>query len=174
MQTDTVADVMALLFTAYGKADDINRQIIYASQLKSIPPQMLLQACNVIISTKDFLPSVAEIVQTVKAINTDKDSEPLPWSEAWAEILKQMQDAFIYKKPVFSRPEIEQAAMRFGWQNLCEVKTDDLPIVHAQVRRIYEDICNKAENERKYGLLAQNNLVDYVGAYKLLYGEVAK
>ena len=64
--------------------------------------------------------------------------------------------------------------MRFGWKNLCEVKTDDLPIVHAQVRRIYEDICNKAENERKYGLLAQNNLVDYVGAYKLLYGEVER
>ena len=174
MQTDTVTDVMAVLFTAFGKADDVNRQLIYVSQLKSIPPQMLMQACNVIISTKDFLPSVAEIVQTVKAINADKDSEPLPWSEAWAEILKQMQDAFIYKKPVFSRPEIEQAAMRFGWMNLCEVKTDDLPIVHAQVRRIYEDICNKAENERKYGLLAQNNLVDYVGAYKLLYGEVTK
>ena len=174
MQTDTVTDVMAVLFTAFGKADDVNRQLIYVSQLKSIPPQMLMQACNVIISTKDFLPSVAEIVQTVKAINADKDSEPLPWSEAWAEILKQMQDAFIYKKPVFSRPEIEQAAMRFGWQNLCEVKTDDLPIVHAQVRRTYEDICNKAENERKYGLLAQNNLVDYVGAYKLLYGEVTK
>ena len=174
MQTDTVTDVMAVLFTAFGKADDVNRQLIYVSQLKSIPPQMLMQACNVIISTKDFLPSVAEIVQTVKAINADKESEPLPWSDAWAEIQKQMHDAFVYKKPVFSHPEIEQAAMRFGWQNLCEVKTDDLPIVHAQVRRIYEDICNKAENERKYGLLAQNNLVDYVGAYKLLYGEVTK
>ena len=151
MQTVTVIDVMAVLFTAFGKADDVNRQLIYVSQLKSIPPQMLMQACNVIISTKDFLPSVAEIVQTVKAINADKESEPLPWSDAWAEIQKQMHDASAYKKPVFSHPEIEQAALRFGWQNLCEEKTDDLRTVYAQDTRIYVASCNKAENLRKDG-----------------------
>ena len=162
MLTDTVVDVIALLFTAYGKADDINRQAVYVTALGNISPEVLLQACNVLIADNKFLPSIAEIVAAAKTITVDESKLPLPWPDAWAEIQKQVHDAFVYKKPVFSHPEIERAAMRFGWMNLCEAKVEDMPTIHAQVRRIYEDICNRAEEQRKYGLLAHSDVAGYI------------
>ena len=66
MLTDTVVDVIALLFTAYGKADDINRQAVYVTALGNISPEVLLQACNVLIADNKFLPSIAEIVAAAK------------------------------------------------------------------------------------------------------------
>lgn len=162
MPTDTVVDVIALLFTAYGKADDINRQAVYATALANTPPKVLLQACNVLIADNTFLPSIAEIVKAARTITADPNKMPVPWPDAWAEIQKQVHDAFVYRKPVFSRPEIEKAAMRFGWLNLCEAQVEDMPTIHAQVRRIYEDICNRAEEQRKYGLLARSDVAGYI------------
>lgn len=158
----TVTEAVAILFTAFGKAEDVNRQTVYVMALNNIQPELLIKACNVLMTDSKFLPTIAEIVETAKAVNADKNRELPAWSEAWAEIQKQVHDAFVYKKPVFSCPEIEQAAIRFGWMELCEAKTDDMPTIHAQVRRIYEDICNRAEEQRKYGLLARNDVAGYI------------
>ena len=55
-----------------------------------------------------------------------------------------------------------KAAMLFGWLNLCAAQVEDMPTIHAQVRRIYEDICNRAEEQRKYGLLARSDVAGYI------------
>ena len=52
--------------------------------------------------------------------------------------------------------------MRFGWMNLCTALVEDMPTIHAQVRRIYEDICDRTEEQRKYGLLARNDVAGYI------------
>ena len=54
-----------------------------------------------------------------------------------------MHDAFVYKKPVFSTPEIESAVNSFGWIALCTSLEKDMPIVRAQVRQFYENACKR-------------------------------
>ena len=72
----------------------------------------------------------------------------LSWDEAWKEIVKEMHDTFVYGKPKFSRPEIEKAVNAFGWQELCEVTIKELPIVRAQLRDMYNGICETSKKSK--------------------------
>ena len=180
---------IATLFAAFGQAGDYQRMAVYGKMLKQFPPELLTAAVNKALLESKFLPSISEIADACEKLleAVDDSVRVKSWDEAWAEIQKQMQDAFVYKKPVFSTPEIEQAAMAFGWIALCETQTADLPTVRAQVRRFYEDACARSK-ERKNNAKVLGKLVveavksepeaeqldEFEKAYRLLYGSGQK
>ena len=180
---------IATLFAAFGQAGDYQRMAVYAKILGDYPSELLSKAVNKALLESKFLPSISEIAGSYeKLLEAVDDSNRIKsWDEAWAEIQKQMQDAFVYKKPVFSTPEIEQAAMAFGWIALCETLTSDMPTVRAQVRRFYEDACARSrERKNNAKVLGRaipsaikneaepETLDEYEKAYKRLYGQAAK
>lgn len=138
-------EIIGMLFGAYGQSNDGQRQAIYSKMLSDIPNSVLRKAVKKIILENKFVPAISEIVEAARSLiaEMDETKRVKPWHEAWAEIQNQMHEAFVYKKPVFSTPEIEAAANAFGWMALCTSLEKDMPIVRAQVRQFYENACKR-------------------------------
>lgn len=151
--------IIGMLFGAYGQSNDSQRQAIYSKMLADIPNAVLKKAVKKIILENKFVPTVSEIVAAAKNLieTVDESKRVKSWMEAWAEIQKQMQDAFVYKKPVFSTPEIESAAMAFGWIALCTTLEKDMPTVRAQVRQLYENACKRRTEADMNGYVLGKN-----------------
>ncbi len=133
------------MFAAYGKQDDGQRMAVYVSMLGDIQVGLLNKAIKKLILESKFLPTVSEIVQAAKSLvgEIHEDQREKSWGEAWAEILKQVHDVFMYGTPHFSTPEIATAVKCYGWRELCIMRTDEMQTASAQMRRFYEDACRR-------------------------------
>lgn len=156
---DKRPQIIAMLFGSFDKGDDKQRIAIYSKLLEDIPTELLSKSVKKLILENKFMPSIAEIVDAAKSLmgSIDDTKRTKSWDEAWGEIQRQMHDAFIYKKPVFSSPEIAEAALNFGWKDLCCTLEKDMPIVRAQVRRMYEDACRRREEQQSNNYVLGNN-----------------
>lgn len=134
--------ILAMLFGAFGKADDADRLAIYRKMLEDMPVVLLSKAVKKLIFEKTFLPSVAEIVTAAKSIAVEVNaSNRLPdWQEAWAEIEAAVQSSAPAK---FSHPIIALAVKTYGMNNLKTCSVDMWSAAHAQMRRIYDDLCRR-------------------------------
>jgi hypothetical protein len=122
---------------------------VYAVALAELGEGPLQAAVLKCMRTCKFFPSIAEIMEAanemVEVASGTKAKSP---DEAWNEVMKQMNDAFIYRKPVFSTPEIEKAALSMGWIGLCETPTDQIGVARAQFLRLYESVCKRKKENR--------------------------
>ena len=163
------AKAIAMMFASFGQGSEAERMAIYVEMLNDIPADVLEKVCKKAILECKFLPSIAELVQSARNFIGDMTGNSTPtWEEAWGEIENEMQTTFVYGEPQFSHPAIKQAVDAFGWQELCSVLTKDLPIVRAQLRDMYNNIC--ADNRRKVingHVMGRNNLLD-TGYNKLI------
>lgn len=141
------AQILGVMFGAYGQANDGKRLAAYITMLEDIPNDILMSACKKIMLENKFLPSIAEIVEASRSLvgTADDDSRIREWDEAWAEIERAMQATPWGQYPTFSRPEIAQAVASFGWHDLQMTLAEDMPTVRAQVRRMYEDVCKRTK-----------------------------
>lgn len=116
----------------------------YAAGTADLDPDLLRATIGKAVRTCKFLPVVSEVMDIaaglVGEITGKRVKDP---DEAWKEVLRQIQVAFVYKKPEFSAPEIEQAAQAFGWTALCNVPVDGMNTARAQFLRIYEGVCSR-------------------------------
>ena len=143
------AKAIAMLFGSFGQGSDAERMAIYVEMLNDIPADVLDKVCKKAMYESKYLPSIAELVQSANNFIGEMAGQTiLPWDEAWKEIEKEMHDTFVYGKPQFSRPEIEKAVKAFGWQELCEVTIKELPIVRAQLRDMYNGICEQSRRSK--------------------------
>lgn len=143
------AKAITMLFGSYGQGSDAERMAIYVEMLADIPADVLDKVCKKAVYESKYLPSIAELVQSANNFIGEMVGQTiLPWDEAWKEIEKEMHDTFVYGKPQFSRPEIEKAVKAFGWQELCEVTIKELPIVRAQLRDMYNGICEQSRRSK--------------------------
>ena len=143
------AKAITMLFGSYGQGSDAERMAIYVEMLADIPADVLDKVCKKAVYESKYLPSIAELVQSANNFIGEMAGQTiLPWDEAWKEIEKEMHDTFVYGKPKFSRPEIEKAVKAFGWQELCEVTIKELPIVRAQLRDMYNGICEQSRRSK--------------------------
>lgn len=122
---------------------------LYARALSDIDFGALNAAVLKCINTCDYFPSIARIrAEATNMIQTVTDTKIKSPDEAWDEVLKQMQEtAFTTKKPLFSTPEIEQAARSMGWVNLCETKTDDIGVARGQFLKLYDAACKRRKEK---------------------------
>ena len=150
------------MFAAFGQSGDGKRIATYCQYLADMPIEVLQRVCTKSVLESRYLPSIAELVEYAQNIVNEANGTPdLPFAEAWKEITKELHDTFVYGKPHFSRKEIEDTVNAFGWQELCEMRTSDIPIIRAQLKSMYEGICARTKEKRT------NN---YVLGYGLLLG----
>lgn len=133
---------MGMLFGAFGKADDADRLAIYGKMLEDMPVELLSKAVKKLILEKSFLPSVAEVVAAGKSIAAEVNAaNRLPdWQEAWAEIERAVQSS---GAPKFSHPIIALAVKTYGLNNLKTCSVEMWGAAHAQMRRLYDDLCKR-------------------------------
>lgn len=149
------AKSITMMFTAFGQGGDAERMATYVEMLDDIPAEVLAKACKKSIMERKYLPSISEIVEDAQNLVNESNGTPeLPFAEAWKEITKELHDTFVYGKPHFSRKEIEDTVNAFGWQELCEMRTSDIPIIRAQLNKMYDGICarNKERHTNEYVL----------------------
>lgn len=123
--------------------------VVYAKALRTLSLVQIDAAMTKLLRTMIFFPSVAEIFEQVevltKVASGIADKSP---DEAWLEVVRQMQEAFVYKKPIFSTPEIEKAALSMGWMSLCEMPSEGANTARAQFLKMY-DVVLKRKRENK-------------------------
>lgn len=107
--------ILAILFGAFGKADDADRLAIYRKMLEDMPVVLLSKAVKKLIFEKTFLPSVAEIEAAVQSSAPAK----------------------------FSHPIIALTVKTYGMNNLKTCSVDMWSAAHAQMRRIYDGLCRR-------------------------------
>ena len=137
------AKAISVLFGAYGKSDDLSRQLIYCRMCRDIPLDLLKKTVEKLILESRFLPTVAEIVEASKSLlgSMDDNKRIKGWEEAWAEIEKAMHTTAWGRTPKFSTPEIAKAVDIFGWYNIHTCSSKDFNVIRAQVRDIYKAVC---------------------------------
>ena len=150
------------MFAAFGQSSDGKRIATYCQYLSDMPVEVLQKVCKKAVLESRYLPSIAELVEYAQNLVNESNGTPdLPFAEAWKEITKELHDTFVYGKPRFSRKEIEDTVNAFGWQELCEMRTSEVPIIRAQLKSMYEGICARSKEKRT------NN---YVLGYGVLLG----
>jgi hypothetical protein len=150
MEKETALKILTPLILAFpnskagkGTLDTYVKELMFMDEIE------LMVSVKKCMRTYDFLPSIAKVIgeaeNMVQVARGNKHKSP---DEAWNEVLKQMNDAFIYKKPVFSSPEIEIAALAMGWTGLCETATEDMGTIRAQFLKMYESVCKRKISEK--------------------------
>ena len=147
--------ILATMFAAYGQAGDEKRLAAYSMALVDVPEELLMRACHLLLLENKFLPSVSEIVQACRElVGEATGNRTKTWAEAWAEIRHKMHTSFLYEETEWSTPEIKMAVEAYGWRNLCAAQAKDWTTVESQVRRFYDNACqrNLQKTDRDYVL----------------------
>ena len=154
--TRRLPQAVSVLFGAYGKADDTDRQKIYCRLLVDVSPELLAAGVERAISTRTFLPSVKELLDDCLSVasRVDPALEVKSWPEAWREIERAVRETYWGRTPKFSTPEIEAAVKSYGWRNIYMSEEREWQIIHAQLRDIYRTICERGRDRRLDGRLA--------------------
>ena len=123
--------------------------LIYARALSSLSITEIDVAMLKLMQTCKFFPSVAEIFQAAESVKiTATGSEAPSVDEAWKEVIQQVHDAFVYREPVFSTPEIKRAALNMGWTSLCNLGINEINTARAQFRDIYNGIISRGKDKK--------------------------
>ena len=156
---------IASMFAAFGQASDGARMAVYYKRLKDMPVQMVEIICDKAIMESKFLPTIAELREMGKSIvgEVDESKRVKTWQEAQAEIAKGISRTWFkgclgeipvtdkdYGKPcepIWSTPEIAAAVNSYGMDNLQQVMSADMPTVWAQLRKAYEQACQRRKEK---------------------------
>lgn len=153
------------LFTAYRLEREKGAQDVYATMLADVPVGLLNKTIKKCICEQKFLPSVAEIRQAAQSLmgSVDPSRRVKTWQEAQKEISKGLSRTWFIGclgevpfdhpdfgrpcDPMWSTPEIKVAVDSYGLENLSRVMEDDMPIVWAQLRKAYDQACQRKDEE---------------------------
>lgn len=149
-EQQVAAEALRPLLNAFPRSGmGIANIVTYAVALSELAPVELVAGVLKCMRTCKFFPTIAEIMDaSMDMVKVATDTREKSSDEAWNEVQRQMQEAFIYKTPVFSTPEIEQAAKAMGWISLCETPTDQIGTARAQFRGFYEAACQRSKQSR--------------------------
>lgn len=156
--------IINLLFAAYPQASKNEETVnVYVSMLEDIPAPLLNKTIKKCICEQKFLPSVAEIREAAMSLmgTVDPSRKVKTWQEAQTEISKGLSRTWFVGclgevpfdhpdfgkpcDPMWSTPEIKAAVDSYGLDNLNRVLEADMPTVWAQLRRAYEQACQRKD-----------------------------
>jgi len=165
MTPDRAIDILSPLICAYPSAKITEETIqVYSIALSELREVELSASVLKCMRTCKFFPSIAEIMEAaqdmMKVVTGKKEKSS---DEAWTEVQRQMKVAFIYKKPIFSSSQIEQAALAMGWIGLCETATKDMGTARAQFRGFYESACKRSKDKQ-----INDNVIHIMGGEKVV------
>lgn len=156
---------ISYFFMMYGKEHEEERIKAYAQKLQDIPLDVLKSVLNKLVLTSKFVPSIAEIIEAGHSLLEEvKGEKTKTWAEAQKEIAQGLSRTWFVGclgevpfdhpdfgqpcEPMWSTPEIKAAVDSYGLDNLNRVMEDDMPTVWAQLRRAYDQACQR-KNEKE-------------------------
>lgn len=181
----TKAKILTTMFACYGQANDGVRIASYVKMLDDVPADVLSVVCRKAILENKFLPTIAELLESVRSIagSIDESKRVKTWNEVQKEIQRGITRTWyhgclgedvpddLYGKscePKWSTDEVRQTVEAYGFDNLGRAKADDMPIVWSQLRKIYETICERKKEDTVNGYLLGNNHL--IGSIKQIEG----
>lgn len=120
----------------------------YHLGLADIPYADAERAVVALMRTSKFMPTVAEIRETL----TDAAVDIEPWETAWDEVIATINRYGSYLHhpargwPGWSDALVEGAINHVGYETVCKAESDNLSTVRAQFRNYYE---NEAKRRKK-------------------------
>ena len=149
---------IASMFAAFGQSSDGARMVVYYKKLKDMPEQLVEALCDKAMMESKFLPSIAELREMGESLigEIDETKRVKTWQEAQKEIADGITRTWYYGclgedvpdelygkpcEPRWSTPEIKAAVDSYGFKELGQTLTSDMPIVWAQLRKTYEQAC---------------------------------
>jgi len=140
---DEALKVLSVLTAAYPNVNIPEETAqIYVKFLLDLPYEAGKAAALSLIAESKYFPTIAELRQAALAVSGNDLPSP---GEAWGEVVAQMKEAGIYRRPRFSHPVIEKAVQAIGWQELCLSENQIADRVHFM--RIYESYAERARQE---------------------------
>lgn len=99
--------------------------------LADLPGEHVYAGIMHMVRTQSAFPSIADI-------RKHAEPQPVPWSLAWAEVMKAVGEVGRDGSPVWSHPAIAWAVAGIGWQELCNTPNSQLGTTRAQFRGAIE------------------------------------
>lgn len=147
----TTPEILATLFGAFGKADDVSRIMIYTKALDGkMPPVLLEKAVHRAMYECRFLPSIAELIAFAESLNAEANPavKVKTWDEAWAEIESKMYSTGWGKDPHWSTPQIAEAMGAFGGLTPLQMGPEAMLAANrAQIKKLYESVCSRVKDK---------------------------
>jgi hypothetical protein len=146
------AQALALLTAAFGKELPKPTVRIYLNAMEDLSPEVIVKACDEIIKTSKFFPTVAEIREVTMRLD-ENINLPLPWDAAWSEVMTKIQREGRNRETEWSSEAIPEALKALGgYQRVCEATA--IGVVEARFKNAYE---RTAIGERRKALLGGSN-----------------
>jgi len=150
------ARIVAVICTAYPQqASKLDREAklgmvtTFASMLDDIPYDRANAALRVLIQTRTWMPSVADIRATVAEL----ERGPVrAGGDAWGSVLAAIRAQGAYRTPgsdfVFNDPIVARCVEALGWQNLCSSE------MAASDRKQFVDLYEKLATDKRRAVVS--------------------
>lgn len=130
---------------------------LYAKSLIHVSLSLIGAALKKHLQTCKFFPTVAEIIEQAESLAcTAADTVIKTPGEAWAEVVQELTQNFIYKEPQFSSPQIHRAARYMGWNALCMLSVDEVNEARSQFMKIYQSVLDQEKQTQRNRMILDN------------------
>ena len=151
------------LFAAYPQTQVSEQTVaVYLKMLRDIPAEALQVAVDQSIATCKFLPTVAELRDTLHGLT---QIGALTWGEAWDDVQKEMRRIGSYGVPQFRSPLTAQVVRSMGWKTLCA--SENIQTDRAQFRDMFNALLQRQERNDKLLPQARDWAMQNVGPHLL-------
>ena len=152
MSSEASASALAILTAGFGKELPKPTIRIYLNAMADLSPEVLARACDEIIKTSKFFPTVAEIREVTMRLD-ERIALPQAWDEAWEEVMTKIQREGRRRETEWSNEAIPEALKALGgYQRVCDATS--IGAVEARFKNAYQ---RTATGERRRILLGGNN-----------------
>ena len=143
--------IITKLLMLYDKGGNEGMISSYVDVLKDIPVEVLQVACKKLSMESEYRPTPATILKAAKNLVAESNgTNVLPFADVWKEIMHQLDETYFdWEEGTYSRKEIKQLVDAVGGlRSLRRMETKDVPIIRAQMSKMYDGICQRNEERQ--------------------------
>jgi hypothetical protein len=120
----------------------------FAALLDDVPYEAANAAVRVLLQTRTWMPSVADIRQTVLELAV---GPVRPGGEAWHDFLEAVSRYGAYRSPSFEDPIVSRVVGSLGWKELC--LSENQVADRARFIELYDQLASQSRREEQSPLL---------------------
>lgn len=143
---ETVTKLIAVMAEVYRV--ELTRGLIktYHAILGDLSDDALSVACQIWMAESQWFPKPSEIRQ--RALNLTQPARASV-DEAWTMVMRRAETHGLYYPLELDDPLAQEAAMLTGWRDICHTPLDQLGFVRRRFERIYEQLLERDETDRR-------------------------
>jgi hypothetical protein len=115
---------------------------VYVTMLADLDFDAAKEACARLMATSTFLPSIAEIRETV--VNVQHGPQRTG-EEAWKDVCAEIRAVGAYEAPRFNDPVVAECVRSLGWRTLCLGPNDAAD--RARFIALYDELTTRARKD---------------------------